>query len=217
MSAAQSRRGRRPAGEDTRGAIIVAARESFAENGYDATSLRAVARAAGVDPRLVHHYFESKAQLFTATMQVPADPSVVLRAVLGGPQEAIGAGLASAFFSLWDQPDRRPVLVSLISAALTTEHAARMLREFLISEVFGRVIDGVAEARGEPSPPDRDLRAGLAAAQMVGVAILRYAVRHPPAVAATPDEIVAWVGPTLQRYLVEGEARGARAGDAAYT
>lgn len=203
MSRSPSRRGRRPAGEDTRGAIIAAARESFADKGYDATSMRGVARAAAVDARLVHHYFESKAQLFTATMAVPADPEAVLREVLAGPRDRIGEGLARAFFGLWDAPDRTPVLVSLIGAALTTEHAARMLREFLISEVFGRVIDTVS-AQGDDPPHGRDLRAGIAAGQMVGVAILRYAVRHPPVVAATPDEIVAWVGPTLQRYLVDG-------------
>src|SRR4051812_39458793 len=60
------RRGRRPVGEDTRGAIVTAALTEFGRRGYDGTTLRGVARAAGVDARLVHHYFEGKEDLFVA-------------------------------------------------------------------------------------------------------------------------------------------------------
>ena len=70
-----SPRGRRPGGVDTRQAIVEAARVDFAEQGYDGTSLRGIARRAEVDPALVHHYFGGKPQLFAAVMDIPADPA----------------------------------------------------------------------------------------------------------------------------------------------
>ena len=92
-----SPRGRRPAGEDTRGAILEAAREQFAEHGYDRTSLRGIARGAEVDPRLVHHYFEGgKAELFAETVSSPIRPDQIVREVLRGPRESVGVNLVTA-------------------------------------------------------------------------------------------------------------------------
>src|SRR5690606_4652816 len=67
------RRGRRPGRQNTREAVLKAAREAFAEAGYDRTSVRQVAAAAGVDTALVHHYFGTKEQLFQAVVEFPVD------------------------------------------------------------------------------------------------------------------------------------------------
>lgn len=194
-----SPRGRRPGGADTRAGIVTAARAEFAENGYDATSLRAVARRAEVDPALVHHYFGGKPQLFAAVMDVPADPAALVDRIVAGPREQVGESLVRTFLALWDSPEGRPRFQALIRAAVSHDDATRMLREFLTREIFGRVTAAMA-ADGD-SAADLELRAGLAASQMIGVAMMRYVVEFPAVVAASHDELVAQVGPTLQRYL----------------
>ena len=83
-----ARTGRRPGNQDTREAIIAAAREAFAEKGYDRASIRAIATGAGVDPALVHHYFGTKDQLFLATVNAPIDPAQILPRVLDAPARA---------------------------------------------------------------------------------------------------------------------------------
>lgn len=190
------RRGRRPAGEDTRAAIVDAARTEFSTKGYDASSLRAIARLAEVDPALVHHYFDGKAHLFAETMSLPARPAELIGAVLAGPRDQVGERLARTFFLLWDAPESRERFVAILRSAVSHEDAARMLREFIAREVFGRIA-------AELDVPDPELRAGMAAAQMVGVAMLRYVIGFESVVRASTDEIVALVAPTLQRYLTE--------------
>jgi AcrR family transcriptional regulator len=194
-----SPRGRRPGGVDTRQAIVEAARGDFAEQGYDGTSLRGIARRAAVDPALVHHYFGGKAQLFAAVMDIPADPAALIGAVVEGPREQVGEALVRTFLAVWDSEEGRQRFQALMRAAVTHEEATRMLREFLTREVFGRVVGSLA-AEGE-RPADLELRAGMAASQMVGLAMMRYIVEFPAVVDAGHDELAALVGPTIQRYL----------------
>jgi AcrR family transcriptional regulator len=173
-----------------------AARSEFSARGYDASSLRAIARLAEVDPALVHHYFDGKAALFVESMSLPVNPSFLIDTILAGPREQVGERLARTFFDIWDSPQGRERLVALIRSAVSNDDAARMLREFLAREVFGRV----AVSLGVPQP---DLRAGIAAAQLIGLAMMRYVMGFEPLVHASTDEIVAHVAPTLQRYLAE--------------
>lgn len=190
------KRGRRPAGTDTRAAIVDTARTEFAARGYDASSLRAIARLAEVDPALVHHYFDGKAALFVEAMSFPVNPTPLIDTILAGARQDVGERLARTFFDVWDSPAGRERLVALIRSAVSHEDAARMLREFLAREVFAKV----ALSLDVPQP---HLRAGLAAAQMIGVAMMRYVIGFEPIVRAPTDEIVALVAPTLQRYLAE--------------
>ena len=176
------RRGRRPAGEDTRAAILDAARAEFSAKGYDASSLRAIARLAEVDPALVHHYFDGKSHLFAETMSLPARPDELIGAVLNGPREQVGERLARTFFLLWDAPESRERFVAILRSAVSHEDAARMLREFIAREVFGRVAVQL-------EVPDPGVRAGLAAAQMVGLAMMRYVIGFEPLVRASTEEI----------------------------
>ncbi len=195
-----SPRGRRPGGEDTRGAIVEAARAEFSRGGYDATSLRAVARRAGVDPALVHHYFAGKPALFAEVVGAPADPSALLGAILEGPREDLGRSLARAFLQLWDSPEGRTRFEMVFRSTASHEESASLLREFLAKEVFGRIVAAV----GDPSAPQerQRLRAGLAASQMVGLAVMRFILRLSWVAEASVDDIVDEVGPVLQGYLV---------------
>ncbi len=192
------KRGRRPAGADTRAAILNAARAEFAARGYDTSSLRAIARLAEVDPALVHHYFDGKAALFVEAMSFPVNPTTLIDTILAGPREEVGERLARTFFDIWDSDLGRERLVAVIRSAVSHEGAARMLREFLAREVFAKV----ALSMDVPQP---HLRAGLAAAQMIGVAMMRYVLGSDPVVHATREEIIVLVAPTLQRYLTDGQ------------
>ena len=196
MTAADSPRrgpGRRPGAADTRGEILAAARTEFAAKGYDSASVRAIARAASVDPALVHHYFGTKEKVFVAAMELPFVPAERLPAVLEGDLDGLAERLARMFFGMWAEPTFHTPMLGLVRSAFTGEQGATMLREFVGTALLGRV----AQAVGPVDP----LRVQAAAAQLVGVVILRYVVRLEPLASASEDEIVALVGPALQRYL----------------
>ncbi|HEX2804589.1 MAG TPA: TetR family transcriptional regulator [Kineosporiaceae bacterium] len=188
------RRGRRPAGEDTRQAIVDAARTEFATRGYEGTTMRGVARAAGVDARLVHHYFDGKDEVFAAAMELPVRPREIVDQIINGSVEELGERLVRFFFAVWDAPAGRERIVALLASALTSQDAARLLREFLAREIFGRVA-------AELGSDDPQLRAALAASQMVGVIVARYVVKIEPLASADQEDLVPILGPTIQRYL----------------
>ena len=197
MSRAEPQRrgpGRRPGAADTRGEILAAARAEFAAKGYDATSVRGIARLAGVDPALVHHYFGSKEKVFVAAMELPFDPAERLPLVLAGDPAQLGERLVRMFLGIWAEPDFRTPMVGMVRSAVGGEQGAKMLREFVGTALLGRV----AQAIGPVDP----LRVQTAAAQMVGVVILRHVVRIEPLASADAEEIVALVAPTVQRYLI---------------
>jgi AcrR family transcriptional regulator len=189
---AASARGRRPGPTETREEILAAAREMFADKGYDGTSLRAVARAAGVDPALVHHFFGTKEGVFVEAMRFPVDPSVLLPQLLALPRERLGETIVRTFLRIWGDADRRAPLLAMLRSAMTNERAAAMMREFVSSALLGRAgaATGVAH-----------LNIQAAVGQMIGVMILRYVLRVEPMASASEDELVELVAPTLQRYL----------------
>lgn len=192
-----ARRGRRPAGEDTRRLITEAARTEFADKGYEGTSLRSVARVAGVDAALVHHYFEGKADLFAQSVVLTrVNPALIVEGLLAGPPDTLGDRLVRTFLGVWDDPDNRERLVAIVRALHTNDEVTALMREFVTREIVGRVTDRtqVSEA---------PLRGALAAAQIIGLATTRYVVRLPAMVAASHDDLARWLGPVLQRYLVD--------------
>ena len=189
------RTGRRPGASGNRDRILAAAREQFAAAGWDATTIRSIASAAGVDPALVMHYFGSKAGIFRAALEFPIDPAEVVPRLLAPGLDGLGERMVRFFLAVWDSPDGRPLL-GVIRSAVVSEQAAQLLREFVTREVLGRI----AAVLQVDQPR---FRAGLAGSQLIGLAILRYVVKIEPVASASPDEIAAWVGPTLQRYLTE--------------
>ncbi|MER5963695.1 TetR family transcriptional regulator [Streptomyces sp. NPDC002057] len=183
-------------GPGARERILEAARAQFAERGYDKTSMRAVAKAAGVDPALVHHYFGTKDEVFAAAIEVSFEPATVIPAIVGGPRETIGERLARFFIGVWENPVSRAPLLAVVRSALTHEAAAKVLRTFVLRRLLERIAD-------ELDVPDPKFRAELAASHMIGIAIMRYVIQVEPMASADPEEIVAMVAPTLQRYLTE--------------
>jgi len=190
-----ARLGRRPdGGPDTREAILAAARDLFAANGFDRTTIRAVATGAGVDPALVHHYFGTKDQLLAASLDLPMDP-VAFLGDLGGDPDHAGAELVRRALGLWESdPETRRRLVALLRTGISHDHAAAMLRD-----LFGRTILVVLQGFVAADRPE--LRAALAGTQMGGLILGRYLVGVPAVADASVEELVAAVGPSVQRYL----------------
>ena len=189
------RTGRRPGNQDTRGRILDAARQAFAGRGFAATSIRAIAADAGVDAALVHHYFDSKQQLFLTTVSLPQDlPRLIQQAVDGGP-EGLGERLVQSVLTVWDS-ESQPALVAAVRTALAEPTLTRLIGEFLTLEVLGRVVD-----HHNLSESEANRRSGLVASQMLGLIMGRYVLRLPALADRPSAELVAEIGPTIQRYV----------------
>ncbi len=197
------RTGRRVGESGTRQAILTAARRRFAEVGYDAATIRAIAGDASVDPALVHHFYGTKEGLFVAAVGFPAVPGDIVAAAMQAPASRRGEAMVRALIAAWDSPDGRDRLRALLRSALANEAAMVMLREFLASAV----IDQIA---GRVHRPNAAYRASLIASQVVGLAVARYVIALPGLAEASVDDLSEAIGPVLQRYLtgpVQGPTR----------
>jgi AcrR family transcriptional regulator len=187
------RRGRRPGSSDTRSQLLEAARAVFAERGYDGATVRMIADRAGVDPAMVNHWFGGKESLFTASLDIPVDPAVLIHDVLPGPPETLAWRIVPRFLDLWDASGGGQ-MVTLVRSIAAHEAAARMMRDFVSRVILKRVVETVA--------PDRhEMRAALAATQIIGLGMIRYVLRLEPLASADRDTVVAAVAPNLQHYL----------------
>jgi AcrR family transcriptional regulator len=189
--------GRRAGDSGTRTAVLAAAKRAFGEQGYGATSVRAVAREAGVDPSLVLHFFGSKDGLFEAALELPFDPSALVpRLLAGGPVDELGERVVRTFVGVWDAtPGQGPMLAMLRSSVAHADSAER-LRGLLLRVVFRPLALGAGA-----SDADADRRAALLASQVVGLAFARYVLHLEPLASAPADELVPLVAPALQRCL----------------
>jgi AcrR family transcriptional regulator len=190
----RARSGRRPGESGTREAIATAARRSFADRGYDRTSLRQIGLEAGVDPTLVTHFFGSKEQLFRSVVELPFAPAEVIPRLLAGDPEHAGERLARFVLGVLESDAGRARVLGLIRAATSEPAAAALIREVIASEL----LTPVAEQIGAGNPR---FRASLLMSQMVGLAMARHVVGVEPLASAGVEELVAALAPTLQRYL----------------
>ena len=176
----------RRSSEQTKAVILAAARERFAKSGFERATIRAIAADANIDPSMVMRYFGNKNQLFAAA----ADFDLQIPDLSGVDRGEIGASLVAHFMDRWERDEA--LIVLLRSSATNSEAAQRM------TEIFaGQLLPVIADVN--PVAPER--RAALVATQTLGLALCRYVLQLPPIVAMSHQEIVAWVGPTVQRYL----------------
>jgi AcrR family transcriptional regulator len=183
--------GRRQGDPDTKGMIIDAARAEFLEHGYSATTIRAVARQAEVDPALIYHYFADKAALYAATLSLPADPQQILREVQVTPVSP-GARLVAAFLGQWEageQPGR--AFVNLVQAISSSPEAARSLREFLADRVWAPL---AADEQAQ-------WRTAAISSQLMGLAWSRYVMRAEPLASASLQDVAERLGPVLEAMM----------------
>ncbi|WP_396923610.1 TetR family transcriptional regulator [Mycolicibacterium sp.] len=185
----------RPAGpSDTRERILVSARELFARNGIDKTSIRAIAADAGVDPALVHHYYGTKTQLFAAAIHIPIDPMAVIGPLREVPVDRIGYVLPSILLPLWDSEMGKGFIATLrsILAGNDVSLVRSFLQEVIVAEVGSRV---------DNPPGSGRIRVQFVASQLVGVVMARYILELEPFKSLPVDVIAETIAPNVQRYL----------------
>lgn len=188
------RRGRRPAGQETREALVEAARAVFAESGYDGATVRAIAAKAGVDAAMVNHWFGSKEGLFAqAVLELPFDPAELIQTVLDGPAEQLGERIVRTFVTRWDGAGGQ-VFTALIRSITSNEEALRAIREVLVKHLLTNITKATNGDRPE-------FRASLCATQIIGLGMVRYVGVFDPIATADVDTLAETIGPTLQRYL----------------
>jgi AcrR family transcriptional regulator len=188
-------RGRRPGGPDTRGEILAAARASFADKGFDRTTIRGVAGEAGVDPALVHHYFGSKEDLFLAALEIPVDPRSLIPQVFAPGLDGVGERLLRMFLGVWDEPENNQALRAFIRTAFVVDETADLLRNGVARVVLRAVIPHLEQVG------DAEVRATLVASQLAGLIMARYVLRIEPLASLPAEAVVAWVAPNIQRYV----------------
>jgi AcrR family transcriptional regulator len=171
---------------ETKAVILAAARERFAASGFEKATIRAIAADANIDPSMVMRYFGNKDQLFAAA----ADFDLAIPDLSDVDTGQLGARLIEHFVNRWERDE---ALIVLLRSGATNDAAAQRMREIFASQLLPVI------AKVNPVEPQR--RAGLIATQVLGLALCRYVLRLPPVVGLSHDEIVGWLGPTIQRYL----------------
>jgi AcrR family transcriptional regulator len=189
------RSGRRRGSPDTRDSILEAARRRFADKGFDATTVRAIAADAGVDPAMIHHFFGTKEELFRETLQFPIDPVTQIPQIVAGGRDEVGPRLVATFVQIWDSPTGA-VGASLIRSAMSNDWTLRLLREFLTTQILRRIVAAI-----EIDPAEAPLRVSLVASQLAGLAMMRYIIKLEPLASLPSEQVVQLIGPTVQRYV----------------
>lgn len=194
-SSRERKRPGRPAGpSDKRERILTSARELFARNGIDKTSIRSIASDAGVDAALVHHYFGTKTQLFAAAIHIPIDPMTVISRLKEVPVDQIGHTLPSILLPLWDSEIGKGFVATLRS--ILAGNDVSLVRSFLQDIIIGEI-----GPRVDNPPGSSRIRIQFVASQLVGVAMARYILELEPFATLPADQIAETIAPTLQRYL----------------
>lgn len=176
----------------TRADILSAARRRFASEGYERTTLRAVAADVGVDAALVIRYFGSKQDLFAAAAEFTID----LPDLSGVEPGQVAEILLPRFFAVWEEDE---TFVALLRAAMTSQLAADALRRVFAEQVAPKLVTAT---------PDHPVqRIGLMGSFVIGLAITRYVLLNPPIAGLSREEVSRWAAPVIRQLLV-GPAPG---------
>ncbi|MFJ6012048.1 TetR family transcriptional regulator [Streptomyces sp. NPDC092952] len=186
--------GRRPGENTTRAEILAAARTCFAERGYDATSVRRIADAAGVDQSLVHHFYKTKENLFLSALEVPVKMPDAIAGAVPGDRAGLGERVVRAHLGLWADLSVSPQMLIMLRSAAINSQAGEVLREFAAESMRAALADVVT---GETA----GLRVVLISSSLMGLAMARFVLELEPVASASVDEIAAELGPALQTYF----------------
>ncbi|CAL9371516.1 TetR/AcrR family transcriptional regulator [Streptomyces sp. enrichment culture] len=167
----------------TEARILGSARELFAEKGFERTTIRAVAAAAGVDPALVMQYFGSKRELFGQAVKVTPAPLTAT-----DTDELVDQLLASLGLKLGALPEGT---LAMMRSMLTDRAAADQVRDSL-----GRQIDAIGAAL--PAAEDPELRAALIVTVLLGVTVGHQLLGLAPLREASPERIAALLRPAVE-------------------
>lgn len=187
-----------PGPRDERGVlaarILAAARDEFAQHGWAGSTIRAVARAADVDPALVYHYFGSKEGLLDAATNPPQKWLESVAKVWTTPVDQLGAALITLLLASWADGEIGPTLRAIVQTAAHEPSTREKLRRVVEGSLMGVSGLGTDER-------DRLVRSGLISSQMMGFALMRYVWKIEPIASMSDDEAIAAVSPNLQHYV----------------
>lgn len=186
--------GRRSGRTQTQEAILKSARIQFSEKGIDGTTIRAIAQSAKVDPALVLYFFKSKEALFAEAIGPIYAPLDMLPGVLKGNPETVGIRLATYIIDLLDDPEMSNLAIGLVRASMHNP-ASPLLQQFE-RKIFLAFVDRAIE-------DNASLRAGLVCSQYLGLVLARHIHKIEPLASASKVELVAFLAPVLQRYLIK--------------
>ena len=134
--------GRPPASSsDKAGAIVAIASQLFASKGYEKTTIRLVAERAGVDPKLVMHYFESKQKLFIASLKVPVEAEAAIALTKTLPKSNWGTAIVDLVWEIQSKDDHP--LISMIRASTSDPEAAKMMKEFYLKALMENLAQSI--------------------------------------------------------------------------
>jgi AcrR family transcriptional regulator len=191
------RAGRWRTGQKSKQRIIEAAREHFMRDGYEQATVRRIAADAGVDVAMVYYFFGNKEGLFAAAvLDVPEHPLHQLAGLLDEGRQQIGARLVRHFIEAWDKGDTFEPLLTVWRSATIQPLARKLLHDTLAGPVAERL-------SAEFGVDNAELRVELATVHLLGLAFARYQLRIEPIASAGVEDLVAWIGPTVQRYLTD--------------
>jgi AcrR family transcriptional regulator len=189
------RSGRRPGPTTTREAIAEAARRQFAELGYDRATMRGIASEAGVDAALVVRFHGSKDALFRDVMALPPAVAEAIASLADGTTESLGRRLAQVVVGMLEDPRSRSIVLGRIRSASSHPDAAALVRE-TVTRDLGRLVAAVTDDEPEN-------RAVLVGSQVVGLALARHVVRVEPLASLPAADVIEYLAPVFQHYLVE--------------
>lgn len=171
----------------TRADILAAARRRFATDGYEPTTLRAIAADVGVDAALVSRYFGSKEDLFATATEF----KIELPDLDGAQAHDIPDMLLPRYFAVWEDDH---TFLALLRAAGTSRVAAETINETLATNV--------APALQAVTPDNDSIRIALTDAFVIGLAMTRSVLANPPITSLSREELSRWAGPIFEQLLV---------------
>lgn len=184
-------------GSTARDDIVAAARGQFAERGYPTTTLRSIADAAGVDTRLISHYFGSKHALFTEVFELPFDPQRLVASLSDIDRKDRPAALATFAVGVLDTPASRDLMTGLLRSGMSEPGAAILVRDILAQ----RLLPIIAQLA---APDRREVRASLIGSLLAGLAMGRHIIGLPDLAALPAADLIAAITPVIAHYL-DGE------------
>lgn len=195
-TASSNRRGPRSDRSDIAAAILDGARSVFARHGYQGATIRMIATEAGVDTKLVHYYFGTKAELFSAviaaTFTAEGIQDRLLKALAG--DEGGWAGYLEYILTTLDDPRFGPPFISLLRSVGTHDESRTIMLRFITGQILPQ-IPAAHSAQGAP------LELALIGAHIHGILFARYILQLPRICAATPHEIAQSAAPALEAYM----------------
>lgn len=174
--------------EETKAAILRAARYLLARRAHADITLKAVAERAGVSAPLILKYFGNKDALFARVISFESDADGLLDA----PLEDLGRHMVRHLLIGQTERGADPVL-RIVFAPLQGEQGD-ILRANFRTQVSGRLAERL-------SGPDAGLRAELAVSTLLGLGVMYGIARGTSLRATAIEDIVDRYGPTVQAHI----------------